>query len=92
MSNPPPRKRAPGDRHTAARRPGTIQLWSDLLCPFAHVAVHPLGETRERLGLTGRVRLDHHVFPLDLFNGPHPRRSTDSEAIGVGQIAPEAIS
>ena len=54
--------------------------------------MHPLGETRERLGLTGRVRLDHHVFPLDLFNGPHPRRGTDSEAIGVRQIAPEAIS
>ena len=70
--------------------PGTIQLWSDLLCPFAHVAVHRLRQARERLGLTGRVRLDHHVFPLELFNGPHPRRGTDSEAVGLGQIAPEA--
>jgi len=70
--------------------PGTIQVWSDLLCPFAHVAVHRLRQARERLGLTGRVRLDHHVFPLELFNGPHPRRGTDTEAVGLGQVAPEA--
>jgi predicted DsbA family dithiol-disulfide isomerase len=68
--------------------PGTIQLWSDLLCPFAHVAVYRLRQTRERLGL--RVELDHHAFPLELFDGPHPRRGTDSEAAALGQIAPEA--
>ena len=68
--------------------PGTIQLWTDLLCPFAHVAVHRIRQTRERLGLAGRVQLDHHVFPLELFNGPHPRRGTDTEAVGLGQIAP----
>ncbi len=68
--------------------PGTIQVWADLLCPFAHVAVYRLRQTRERLGL--RVQLDHHVFPLELFNGPHPRRGTDSEAVALGQIEPEA--
>jgi predicted DsbA family dithiol-disulfide isomerase len=68
--------------------PGTIQIWSDLLCPFAHVAVHRLRGARERLGLP--VRLDHHAFPLELFDGPHPRRGTDTEAVGLGQIAPEA--
>ena len=68
--------------------PGTIQLWSDLLCPFAHVAVNRLRRARERLGLP--VLLDHHAFPLELFNGPHPRRGTDTEAVGLGQIAPEA--
>ena len=61
---------------------GTIQLWSDLLCPFAHVAVHRLRQTHERLGLTGRVWLDHHVLPRELFNGPHPRRGTDSITAG----------
>lgn len=70
--------------------PGTIQIWSDLLCPFAHVAVHRLWQARDRLGLTGQVGFDHHAFPLELFNGPHPRRGTDSEAAGIGQIAPEA--
>lgn len=71
-------------------RPGTIQIWSDLLCPFAHVAIHRLTVARERLGLTGRVHLDHHVFALELFNGPHPRPGTDSEAVGLGQIEPDA--
>jgi predicted DsbA family dithiol-disulfide isomerase len=74
--------------HAPPVAPGTIQLWSDLLCPFAHVAVHRLRQARQRLSLP--VRLDHHVFPLELFNGPHPRRGTDTEAVGLGQIAPEA--
>jgi hypothetical protein len=30
------------------------------------------------------------VFPLELFNGPHPRRGTDTEAVGLGQIEPDA--
>lgn len=68
----------------------TIQLWSDLLCPFSHIAVHRLHMARERLGLTDRVRMDHHTFALELFNGPHPRRGTDTEAVGLGQIAPDA--
>ncbi|TDU88109.1 putative DsbA family dithiol-disulfide isomerase [Kribbella voronezhensis] len=68
----------------------TIQVWSDLLCPFAHVAIHRLWETRAKLGLEEVVGFDHHVFPLELFDGPHPRRGTDTEAVGLGQIAPEA--
>jgi predicted DsbA family dithiol-disulfide isomerase len=70
--------------------PGTVQVWSDLLCPFAHVAVHRLWRARERLGLSERVGFDHHIFPLELFNGPHPRRGTDTEAVGLGQVAPDA--
>lgn len=69
---------------------GTIQVWSDLLCPFAHVAIHRVTVAREQLGLTGKVHIDHHTFPLELFNGPHPRPGTDSEAVGLGQIEPDA--
>jgi len=65
-----------------------IQVWSDLLCPFAHVAIHRLRVARERLG--GDVALDHHTFALELFDGPHPRPGTDSEAVGLGQLEPEA--
>jgi predicted DsbA family dithiol-disulfide isomerase len=68
---------------------GTIQVWSDLLCPFAHVAIHRLRTTRAELGMDGAVRLDHHTFALELFNGPHSRPGTDSEAVGLGQLAPE---
>jgi predicted DsbA family dithiol-disulfide isomerase len=81
------------ETRTAARpqaSTGTIQVWSDLLCPFAHVAIHRLIVAREQLGLADRVRLDHHTFPLELFNGPHPRPGTDSEAVGLGQIEPDA--
>jgi predicted DsbA family dithiol-disulfide isomerase len=69
---------------------GTIQVWSDLLCPFAYVGLLRLRRARERLGLDGVVRLEHRTFPLELFNGPHPRRGTDTEAVGLGQIEPEA--
>lgn len=70
--------------------PGVIQVWSDLLCPFAYVGLLRLRRARERLGLNGTVRLEHRTFPLELFNGPHPRRGTDTEAVGLGQIEPDA--
>lgn len=69
--------------------PGTIQVWSDLLCPFAHVALYRLRTARTKLGLDDAVRIDHHTFALELFNGPHSRPGTDSEAVGLGQLAPE---
>ncbi|WP_432888706.1 DsbA family oxidoreductase [Kribbella sp. CA-245084] len=69
--------------------PGTIQVWSNLLCPFAHVAIYRLRTARTKLGLDDAVRLDHHTFALELFNGPHSRPGTDSEAVGLGQLAPE---
>lgn len=68
----------------------TVEVWSDLLCPFAHVGLLRLRRARTRLGLDGEVLLEHHTFPLELFDGPHPRRGTDSEAVGLGQIEPEA--
>ncbi|WP_375423073.1 DsbA family protein [uncultured Friedmanniella sp.] len=73
--------------------PGVLQLWSDLLCPFTHVALHELRAARERLGPgdpAHNVQLEHHAFPLELFNGPHLRRGTDTEAVGLGQICPAA--
>ncbi|RLU79964.1 hypothetical protein CTZ27_36060 [Streptomyces griseocarneus] len=72
-------------------RPGVITVFSDIWCSFAHVAMHRLHTTRERLGLTDRVRLDHRAFPLEMFNnGPSPRPGTDSEVGGVAHIEPDA--
>lgn len=68
--------------------PRTIQVWSDLLCPFAHLAIHRLRIARDRLGV--RVELDHHTFAVELFDGPHPRPGTDSEAAGLGHLEPGA--
>jgi predicted DsbA family dithiol-disulfide isomerase len=70
--------------------PGTVQVWSDLLCPFAYVGLLRFYRARTRLGLDDAVRVEHRSFPLELFNGPHPRRGTDSEAVGLGRIEPGA--
>ena len=71
--------------------PGTIQVWSDLGCPWSHVVVWRLHDARRRLGLEEAVRLDHHAFPLELFNSePTPRWHIDVEAPVAQQLAPRA--
>jgi predicted DsbA family dithiol-disulfide isomerase len=71
--------------------PGTIQVWSDLGCPWSHVVVWRLHDARRRLGLEGSVRFDHHAFPLELFNSePTPRWHIDVEAPVAGALAPRA--
>jgi predicted DsbA family dithiol-disulfide isomerase len=71
--------------------PHTIQVWSDLGCPWSHAVVWRLHDARRRLGLDDRVRLDHHAFPLELFNNePTPRWHIDVEAPLVETIAPRA--
>ena len=71
--------------------PGTIAVWSDLHCPWAHVAVWRLWEARRRLGLEGRVRFDHRVFPLELFNSePTPRPLREAEGLVAAALAPRA--
>jgi predicted DsbA family dithiol-disulfide isomerase len=71
--------------------PGTIQVWSDIGCPWAHVAVWRLHDARRRLGLEGRVAFDHRVFPLELFNSePTPRDELDPEVPVCSSLAPRA--
>lgn len=68
----------------------TIVVYSDLLDPFAHLAIHRLWVTRQRLGLEGKVAFDHHAFPLELFNGPGTRIGSDSEIPAIGALEPDA--
>jgi predicted DsbA family dithiol-disulfide isomerase len=71
--------------------PGTIQVWSDIGCPWAHVAVWRLHDARRRLGLEQRVHLDHRVFPLELFNSePTPRNELEPEMPVCRSLAPRA--
>lgn len=71
--------------------PGTIIVFSDIWCSFAHVAVHRLHIAREALGLQEEVVLDHRAFPLELLNhAPSPRSGTDSEVGGVASLEPDA--
>ena len=71
--------------------PGTIAVWSDLHCPWSHVAVWRLWDARRRLGLSERVRFDHRIFPLELFNSEATPYATISAEVPVcGALAPRA--
>ncbi|HVM40597.1 MAG TPA: DsbA family protein [Acidimicrobiia bacterium] len=70
---------------------GTIVVWSDIGCPWAHRCVHRLHETRARLGLDDAVRFDHRAFPLELHNErPTPRPVLSAEIPVVGALDPAA--
>ena len=71
--------------------PGTIQVWSDLGCPWSHAIVWRLWDARRRLGLEDRIRFDHHAFPLELFNSePTPRPEREAEGRQAAELAPRA--
>jgi len=71
--------------------PGTIAIWSDIGCPWAHLAVHRLHETRRRLGLVDAVTLEHRPFPLELFNErPTPKTVVSAEIPVAGACDPAA--
>lgn len=70
---------------------GTIAVYSDLACPWAHLAVHCLHEARSSLGLDGRVVIEPRAYPLELANGrATPKRILDAETPVVAALAPEA--
>ncbi|MBB4933888.1 putative DsbA family dithiol-disulfide isomerase [Lipingzhangella halophila] len=70
---------------------GTIVVFSDIWCSFAHVAVHRLHAARRALGLVDEVAFDHRAFPLELLNhAPSPRSGTDSEVGGIASLEPDA--
>lgn len=68
---------------------GTIVVYADIACPWAHVTVHRLHETRARLGV--HVELDHRAFPLELFNSrPTPKATLDAEIAVLAGAEPGA--
>lgn len=70
---------------------GTIVIFGDIACPWAHLAVYRLLAARERLGLEDRVLLDHRAFPLELINRrPTPKPALDAEVAVLGAHEPEA--
>jgi predicted DsbA family dithiol-disulfide isomerase len=70
---------------------GTIAVFSDLTCPFAHIAIHRLFVARERLDAAHDVRIDHHAFPIELLNrAPGTRHGSDSEVPVLGPLEPDA--
>lgn len=71
--------------------PHTIVIFSDLSCPFTHVAVHRLFRARTDLGLDAEVRFHHRAFPIELLNRrPGTRIGSDSEIPVLGALEPDA--
>jgi predicted DsbA family dithiol-disulfide isomerase len=78
-------------RADIAAEPGTIVIFSDVGCPWAHLGVFRLHRARERVGLQDDVRIDHRAFPLELFNRRGtPRRGLDPEIPVAGNLDPAA--
>src|SRR3990172_2750980 len=81
---------SPSTRPMVDVTPGTIVVYSDLGCPWAHVAVWRLHDAWRRLGLEGRVSFDHRVFPLELFNSqPTPRNELEGEGDACSALRSE---
>lgn len=71
--------------------PGTIVVYSDIGCPWSHLAVYRLLRARTALGLDGAVVLDHRVFALEVVNRrPTPKLVLDAETVAVGSLDPGA--
>ena len=71
--------------------PGRIVVYSDIGCPWAHLAVFRLHRARSMLGLEKEVVLEHRSFPLELFNErPTPRKTLDAEIPVAGALEPDA--
>jgi predicted DsbA family dithiol-disulfide isomerase len=68
-----------------------IVVYSDIACPWAHVAVARLWRVRAELGLTDEVRFDHRAFPLEVFNErPTPYKVLAAEVPVAGALEPDA--
>jgi predicted DsbA family dithiol-disulfide isomerase len=68
----------------------TVLIWSDIGCPWSHVAVHRLHEARRRLGLD-ELRLEHLSYPLELFDEQPTQKSIlEAEIPVLGAIEPDA--
>lgn len=71
-------------------QPGTVVVFTDVVCGWSTVALHRFYAAREKAGLTEAVRVDHQLFLLEDVNEfPIPKRYLDSEIPVVGALAPE---
>lgn len=69
--------------------PGTIAIWSDLGCPWAHLAVYRLHAARRRLDLEEAVTFEHFPFPLELANEqatPRPVLAAEVAVVGALEV------
>jgi predicted DsbA family dithiol-disulfide isomerase len=70
--------------------PGTVVVFTDIVCVWSTVALHRFYRARAQAGLDEAVRVDHQLFLLEDVNSfPIPKRFLDSEIPVVGALVPE---
>src|SRR4051812_11237973 len=70
--------------------PGTVVVFTDVVCGWATIALHRFYEARRGAGLDDALRVDHQLFLLEDVNRfPIPKRLLDSEIPVIGALAPE---
>jgi predicted DsbA family dithiol-disulfide isomerase len=68
-----------------------VVVYSDIACPWAHIAMHRLDRAIRERGVGAEVTIDHRAFPLELINGrPTPKQILDAEIPVCSALEPEA--
>jgi predicted DsbA family dithiol-disulfide isomerase len=71
-------------------RPGTVTVFTDVVCGWSTVALHRFYQARHRAGLDDAVRVDHQLYLLEDVNKfPIPKRYLDAEIPVVGTLVPD---
>src|SRR3712207_5312581 len=66
---------------------GVVTVYSDIVCPFASLAVRGLRSARDRLGVD--VRFDLRAYPLELVNRrPHDLGLVELEKPELAKLEP----
>ncbi|TQN42514.1 putative DsbA family dithiol-disulfide isomerase [Blastococcus colisei] len=74
---------------TVTAAPGTVVLYTDVVCAWSTVALHRFYAARSELGLDDRLRVDHRLFLLEDVNRfAIPERMLDAEIPVVGRLEP----
>ncbi|MGY1744290.1 DsbA family protein [Blastococcus sp. SYSU D00695] len=70
--------------------PGTVAVYTDVVCAWSTVALHRFLAARSRLDLDDAVRVDHRLFLLEDVNSfAIPMRMLNAELPVVGQLEPD---
>lgn len=70
--------------------PGTVVVFTDVVCGWSTVALRRFYRAREKAGLDGRLHVDHQLHLLEDVNRfAIPKRLLDSEIPVVGALEPE---
>jgi predicted DsbA family dithiol-disulfide isomerase len=70
--------------------PGTVAVYTDVVCAWSTVALHRFYTARSRLGLDDAVRVDHRLYLLEDVNRfAIPMRMFTAEIPVVGPLEPD---